>query len=796
MNPRPMTQDEFEESIDLYLSGDLTGRRRAAFRAELFRDRDRYEAVRRARDCHGVIDDYFEHLRSKREPMAERVLGELLEDAPSRRVAGIPALDRRRLAWILGSIGVAAALLIAVVLVRTSLLEERVLARVARVEGQVALLDANGGSRSLERGGSVRGGEIFETDEGGLVALRFGDGTSARYRGEGRLELDARGDRTVLRPDGGELHVTGASPDGRVIVETDLGAIDITEGPADFVVQGPATRSGMDFAGGSGVIEQPETGDTRSPMRLEIERGEVELVRPGGDRTLAEVGTFEVDSDRLSRIDPVERMASPDAGGSVVIPREPVSSGPVSGDAASASGSGDRSAARPSSDEGGIVIGSAPIRSSRLESTVRGKLNGCFEDLTRLLEARTEEKGIETMLSIALRIEARRRAIVEQIVGTTDERVLDELLIDLTGDLAVGARPGLAGTLSDAIAVDLSTRFRQADETLLSRMEMELVPPKGMTPLSLSIAYVTVPDRRIDIKLWDALDRSRPVLPLLYTRLLVQHELDPKPEETAAKLLRLGAHDRTLALLPFFPGEASLGVLEKLSEKIDMDERVHDAIEEAIRENRGIPPRTLASLLYTNDEFVLHYLAAYRIRYPDAPLASDDYLDKKLMQGLEKRRRSGRLDWYRDLGRRAWVLGEGLTTRSKVDVSDLHPRAFAIATSGKARLGEFPPYDRVKDLSGWCKLFRKDVERPGRDELMPAERTALLVELLIAGAPAEWTDDIGQEHERLMLEQLRALDRLRLGVDEQVLSEALIPQLVTSRFGWRYRHWFALFFND
>ena len=84
--------DSFESDIDLYLTGDLPERRRPGFRDEMLSDRARYEKVRRARECHGILDDYCDHLRSRagHDGTLEEVFGALAAtDDPREKARAI-----------------------------------------------------------------------------------------------------------------------------------------------------------------------------------------------------------------------------------------------------------------------------------------------------------------------------------------------------------------------------------------------------------------------------------------------------------------------------------------------------------------------------------------------------------------------------------------------------------------------------------------------------------------------------------------------------------------------------------
>lgn len=335
-----------DELVDLYLTEDLAVRRRSSVRDMILNDRDAYEQFRRARECHGILDDYCEYLRSGSadgRSRSERVLDDICDIGPS--AGGDPIASRRHdegtvgrrsgrrtEVWLGAAIVlIAASCAVTAFLIRAQRFEDRILARVSDVEGRVRVFGSDGSSSRVPDGYGVRSGDVLESGPDGSLVLELSTGGSARMDGDGRYALRSGGDARELRIDYGKVFVRGVTRGNDFRVSTDAGEIEPSSGTRGGTSERGSVRSrgvpSQDGGGGVGEesvpsefevdIEAPpelggETG--RSEIRLVVTSGGV-IVRPvHGRRERIGPGSFDFGASGVTRVDRTRAIDSATAG--------------------------------------------------------------------------------------------------------------------------------------------------------------------------------------------------------------------------------------------------------------------------------------------------------------------------------------------------------------------------------------------------------------------------------------------------------------------------------------------------
>jgi len=493
---RPLEQDP-AAWIDLFASGDVPARKRARVRALLIRDRAHYEEVRQARECQGILADYFEHLRPAGVPLADRVLQELGDEVPAPASAAaarlVDASERREHRRVLLAVATVAALALlagGAVYLRMQLLERRVLGRVAAVEGQVRMLESGGLPTSLVSGDDVRDGDVLETAAGSRMRMRLASGASLDLEGGARAELRLRG---------GALHVDLAR--GRLTVRAVPGEPLVVGTPRGSI----ATRGER-----SEIMVGAPSGDGDRDVRLEVREGRVSFM-PSRDSATEEprpaAREIEAGSYRL------------DAGGATRVGDRRTADAPV----------------REVRDGGRGAGASAPVR--RPESTpapatrfeVRPDASGiglaiehAVDDLAELAQSPDARLRARDVIAAGRRVFARRAAI-EGAIASLHERThgpildrvnavwrkrrrLDSRSTAIEGDLleAGSTLGGIAAELRlcEALLVDLVTGRKIRSFALLDALDRGEDPLRQAPVLVFGLAYAMDPsvhERFVDL---------------------------------------------------------------------------------------------------------------------------------------------------------------------------------------------------------------------------------------------------------------------------------------------------------
>lgn len=832
-----------DDWVDLYLTGDLPARRRSRLRSEMFDERERYEQVRRARECHGILDDYCEHLHAgasgSRESLVERVLDELREaPAPGEAAPGSPSwlgassappMRRRSLGMLIGVATIAATVLLAAggFFLRTIILEDRILARVASVEGQVRLLEATGGGTDLSRGRRLHSGDIIDSAADGSLRLLLSNGDVARLDGEGRYELRRGIGANELHLESGEIAVRGATSDSGLVIHTDAGSVRVQSGPADFIVgyplgegssrvaRAPAGLDGTAVPGDATMAGETSVASEVPKVRVEVASGEVSIRPEQGTPMTASGGSYELARSGVTRVD----------------------APPVTADVAVNAPRPDRDEAARTSQPGGdqpidtarpMAIGSGGISIPVTVAGIEAEIEIIAEEIEALRLLDGKQLSVDEVLRRGWRLVLRRERLAAILGSLTHGRQRDVFIDPLhhasvrraTSTPEKADRFRTRDGVRQVILADLAAAQPLDGDLLLDVLNLYSDPlkeaPVAFTGLAVAVDRSVLPlleelVLRDDVEL----QRKQGLLAMRIVSWTTRRSRVPWFHGAVSDMvvkLRTAApgvvSDEFLTpLVPFLAGEQAARVLATLPLK---DEAAASALRHAADSGRSVPSEELTRWIGSSGQETPSDLRRLAVDYLAAEVVSGGRVDypRNLARNLDDTILS--LLGAGDRGaalREAWLLGRVTDhySRYRAKQSRRVPRqGWDFLDYDSSRRGDAEP--RHAFLSGRTarttgQIGRSLVAEFAKEHLATASRPAIrtMLDFFLLRDREPIGDSRGSrlnfpEEDRLLAEVLSWRNRRGADFDPAAVRDAFLRAFFLPKMMWHQRGWFEYFF--